>query len=187
MSHDGAFGAEQRLVQRGGVGRFTVWDARVALRAVAVAALAFGMAWVVTATTDEGGLAWGVRIGRSLPVAPACAAVGAAIALAPARARGELRALASLGRSPFESAFAAAVGGAVVALVAAVIVGADPVGRRRRVLSGDPARRRVSIRRGASSTRFTVGESSRTVRSRASLRWTPPRVRSRLCRSMGGR
>lgn len=106
--------------------RVTAWDTRIAVRAASVAALAFGVAWLITATTDEGGLAWGVRLGRSLPVAPACAAVGAAIALAPARARGELRALESLGRSPFESALAAVLGGAVVAIMAALLVAATP-------------------------------------------------------------
>jgi hypothetical protein len=124
--------ARQSLVQRAVVAasaipfRFTAWDGKVALRAAAIAILAFGVAWIVTASTDEGGLTWGVRLGRSLPVAPACAAVGAAIALAPARARGEIRALASLGRSPFESALAAVVGGAVVALAAAALMAAVP-------------------------------------------------------------
>jgi hypothetical protein len=120
------------MVQRGGVSgssislRFTRWDARVAIRAAAVAALSFGVAWLVTATTDEGGLSWGVRLGRSLPVAPACAAVGAAIALAPARARGEIRALESLGRSPLESSLAAVFGGGLIAFVAALVVAVAP-------------------------------------------------------------
>jgi hypothetical protein len=77
----------------------------------------------VTAASDEGGLAWGARAGRTLPLAPVCAAVGAWLALAPARARGDERALAALGRSPWEREAAAIFGGAIVALAAALAIG----------------------------------------------------------------
>jgi hypothetical protein len=85
--------------------------------------LALGLAWVVTAATDEGGISWGERAGRTLPLTPACAAVGAWAALAPGRARGEALALAALGRSRAQVAAAAVVGGALAAFVAAVTIG----------------------------------------------------------------
>ncbi len=103
--------------------RVTQWDAVIFARAAGVAALAFALAWLVPAATDEGGVPWGERAGRTLPLTPVCAAVGAWGALAPVRARGEARALEALGRSPSQIAAAAIAGGAAVALVAALAVG----------------------------------------------------------------
>jgi hypothetical protein len=99
------------------------WDGRALRRALGVGALMVGLAWLVTAATDEGNVAWSARLGRALPTTPICAAIGAWIAIAPARVRGELRALAALGRSPWQNARAAALGGALVAAVAAVAIG----------------------------------------------------------------
>jgi hypothetical protein len=104
--------------------RWTRWDSRVLLRAALVAALALTVAWLVTAATDEGGVRWGERAGRTLPLTPACAAIGVWIALQPVRSRGEARALEALGRSPAQVAAAAVAGGAAVAIVAAVAIGA---------------------------------------------------------------
>ena len=80
------------------------------------------LAWLVTAATDEGGVSWGERAGRALPLTPGCAAVGTWAALAPALARGEKRALEALGRSPARTGLAAAIGASAVALVAALAV-----------------------------------------------------------------
>jgi hypothetical protein len=102
----------------------TLWDARAFARAAVVATLALAVAWLITAATDEGGVAWGERAGRTLPLTPVCAAVGAGIALAPVRTRGEGRALAALGRSRVQVAAAAVSGGALVALAAALAIGA---------------------------------------------------------------
>ena len=102
--------------------RWTGWDARIASRALTLGALAFAVAWLVTATTDEGGVAWGVRAGRTLPIAPVCAALGTVIALAQVRARGEVRALEALGRAPWQNALAAVLGGAATAIVAASVM-----------------------------------------------------------------
>jgi hypothetical protein len=104
--------------------RVTRWDAVVFTRAAVVAALALALAWLITAATDEGGVPWGGRAGRTLPLTPVCAAIGAWGALAPVRARGEVRALEALGRSRVQIALAAIAGGAAVALVAALVVGA---------------------------------------------------------------
>lgn len=109
--------------ENGGGIRATRWDVFVLLRAAAVGAVALGMAWLVTAVTDEGGLSWGERAGRALPITPLCSAVGVWAALAPVRARGEALALGALGRSPGQMVGAAVAGGALVALVAALAVG----------------------------------------------------------------
>ena len=52
------------------------------------------------------------RAGRTLPLAPLCSAVGAALALGTARVRSEVRALEALGRAPGESARLAALAAA---------------------------------------------------------------------------
>jgi hypothetical protein len=103
--------------------RITRWDAVVFVRAAVVAGLALGLAWLITAATDEGGVPWGERAGRTLPLTPVCAAVGAWGALAPIRARGEVRALEALGRSRVQITLAAIAGGAAIALAAALALG----------------------------------------------------------------
>jgi hypothetical protein len=95
-------------------------------RGVFPASLALALAWLVTAATDEGGVSWGGRAGRTLPLTPACAAIGAWVALAPVRARGEAVALAALGRSRAQVAAAAVAGASLVAFVAAALIGAGP-------------------------------------------------------------
>jgi hypothetical protein len=85
--------------------------------------MTLGLAWLVTAATDEGGVSWGERAGRTLPLTPLCAAVGAWVALAPVRSRGEGLALEALGRSHAQIGAPAVVGGAVVALAAATAFG----------------------------------------------------------------
>jgi hypothetical protein len=102
---------------------WTRWDGRQLTRAATTAALTFALAWLVTAATDEGGVAAGERAGRTLPLAPFCAAVGAWVALAPALWRGEALALEALGRSRPQIAAAAVLGGALVALAAALGLG----------------------------------------------------------------
>ncbi len=103
--------------------RVTRWDAVVFARAAVIAGLALALAWLITAATDEGGVPWAERAGRTLPLTPVCAAVGAWGALAPVRARGEVRALEALGRSRMQISAAAIAGGAAIALVAALVLG----------------------------------------------------------------
>ncbi|HEY1691083.1 MAG TPA: hypothetical protein VGG39_02920 [Polyangiaceae bacterium] len=100
----------------------TPWDTRLFARAAAAAVVALALAWLVTTATDEGGVAWGERAGRTLPLAPLCAAVGAWAALAPVRARGEVVALEALGRSTAQIAAAAVCGAAAVAVLAAAAI-----------------------------------------------------------------
>jgi hypothetical protein len=104
-------------------GAWTAWDTQVFGRAAGAAAATLLLAWLVTAATDEGGVAWGERVGRTLPLAPLCAALGVSAALAPVRWRGEAGALAALGRSRAQVAAGAVAGGAVVAIVAALFIG----------------------------------------------------------------
>ncbi len=103
---------------------WTEWDSRAFARGTAIASVALALVAVVTAASDEGGLSWGARAGRTLPLAPVCAAVGAWLALAPARTRGDDRALEAIGRSPFEREAAAIAGGALVAVIAAIAIAA---------------------------------------------------------------
>ncbi len=98
------------------------WDIRLLLRAGTVSAVALGLAWLITAATDEGGISWTERAGRTMPLTPACAAIGVWIALAPVCARGEALALGALGRSRAEVVAAAILGGALVSLLAAAAV-----------------------------------------------------------------
>lgn len=102
---------------------FTRWDLGQVVRAALATALTLGLAWLVTAATDEGGVSWGERAGRTLPLTPLCATVGAWVALAPALSRGEALALAALGRSRAQIAVAAVAGGALVAVAASVALG----------------------------------------------------------------
>lgn len=95
------------------------------MRAAAAAALALGLALLVTAATDEGGVAWGERLSRTLSLCPVCAAIGVWASLGPARARGETLALAALGRSNAQAGGAAVLGGSGLALAAALAMGAS--------------------------------------------------------------
>lgn len=104
----------------------TRWDVQLFVRAAALAVLALGLAWLVTAATDEVGISWGEHAGRTLPLAPVCAGFGAWLALTPACARGEALALAALGRARIQVAGAAVAGGAALALVVALAIEAAP-------------------------------------------------------------
>jgi hypothetical protein len=84
------------------------------------------VACLVTAATDEGGVAWAERVARTLPLTPACAALGVWASLAPVYARGEGRALQALGQSPARVAAAAIVGAALVPFAAAVAMALLP-------------------------------------------------------------
>lgn len=104
----------------------TPWDLRALGRAFGAAALGLLVVWIVTAASDEGQLTVGARAGRSLPLAPLCSAVGAALALGTARVRLESRAFEALGRSPAETSRAAALGAALPSLVVALAIALIP-------------------------------------------------------------
>jgi hypothetical protein len=98
------------------------WDVRIAWRAAAVGSLAFSVAWLATAATDEGGIAWAERAGRVLPVVPACSAVGAWAVLLHAVVRGETLALAALGRREGRVALPAVLGAAGISLATSLVL-----------------------------------------------------------------
>jgi hypothetical protein len=93
------------------------------MRAFGATLLALAVVWLITAASDEGQLSMWTRAGRTLPLAPLCSAVGAALALGTSRARSEVRALEALGRAPAESALYAAIGAAVPSLVMGLAIG----------------------------------------------------------------
>jgi hypothetical protein len=97
------------------------WDARLAARTFALIALAFLAALLLTAATDEGGVAWIERIARTLPALPLAGAAGAWLATAPLRTRGDLRALASIGRNPWQIARPAVAASVLAHVLAAAL------------------------------------------------------------------
>lgn len=91
------------------------------VRATLTASVAWLVCLLVVAATDEGGVAWFTRLGRSLMMAPICAAIGVGLTLSIARATGELRALASIGRPETVSAWSAITGAVLPACVLALL------------------------------------------------------------------
>lgn len=104
----------------------TEWDLRAFARALGAALLALAVVWLVTAASDEGGLAASVRAGRILPVAPLCSAAAAVLALGTARVRQETHALEALGRSPAQTTRAVALGAAAPSLAIALVIALHP-------------------------------------------------------------
>lgn len=104
----------------------TPWDIRASLRALGATVLGLIVVWLVTAASDEGQLTVGARASRTLPLAPLCSAVGAALALGTARVRQESGAFEALGRSPSETGRAAAFGAALPSILVAIAIAAVP-------------------------------------------------------------
>ena len=105
----------------------TAWDLRTFARALGATLIGIVVVWLVTAASDEGQLTAGVRAGRTLPLAPLCSAIGAALALGTARVRDETRALEALGRSPGQSARAAAIGAALPSILIGLAIASSPI------------------------------------------------------------
>jgi hypothetical protein len=108
--------------------RPTPWDLRLAARTLALAVVALVAIALIEWFTSERGAAGssGAAIGP-LPLTPVAAAVAVSIALAPARASGELRALSALGASPLRSRAAALAVAAALGLFAAAAITAGRV------------------------------------------------------------
>ena len=105
----------------------TAWDLRTFARALGATLIGIVVVWLVTAASDEGQLTAGVRAGRTLPLAPLCSAIGAALALGTARVRDETRALEALGRSPGQSARSAAIGAALPSILIGLAIASSPI------------------------------------------------------------
>lgn len=101
----------------------TAWDVRSFVRALGATLMAVVLVWLVTAASDEGQLAIGVRAGRTLPLFPICGAAGVVLALGTARQKQEIHALETLGRSPAEIATAAVCGATLPSIVVAALLG----------------------------------------------------------------
>jgi hypothetical protein len=97
------------------------FDKQLAARAAAVSGLAWLVAAVVVAATDEG-QGWAPRAGLVAALAPIAGGIGAWTALGVAALRGEVRALAALGVPPARVSIGAACGGAAPALIGALLV-----------------------------------------------------------------
>lgn len=98
------------------------WDRKVALSAGLATLLGFALALLVTAGTDEGGVTWAERASRALGALPLAAGFATWLALEARRARGELTALAALGRSPRRCGVAALVGALFAAVTLTTVV-----------------------------------------------------------------
>jgi hypothetical protein len=98
-------------------------DRKNAVRAFAIAALLFAVAFLISASSDEGGVRFATRLARALPLAPLCSAIAARLTLASSRAKIEALTLESLGRSPSRNNAGAVAGAALFALAAAALVG----------------------------------------------------------------
>jgi hypothetical protein len=104
----------------------TPWDTKVARRTALLLGLVFALAVLVTAASDEGGVAWSVRAARTLPVLPVAGAVSAYLTLAPLRRRGDVRALSALGQAPWRIVRPAVIACAALHLLVAALVIAWP-------------------------------------------------------------
>ena len=98
----------------------TAWDRRTALSTGALTALAFVVALLLGAATDEGSVPWAERLVRALPVIPLCSALAAALSLRTTQRRGELVALESLGLPPWRAAVPIVIGAAAPAVLMVV-------------------------------------------------------------------
>lgn len=101
-------------------------DAHQARRAFAMSALAFVVALLLSAASDEGGVAWATRLTRALPIAPFAAALGVWLTLSSRRAKADALALEATGRSPKRNSAGAVVGGATFALLFALVLAMWP-------------------------------------------------------------
>lgn len=99
----------------------TPWDKRTFARTLALTVVAFVAALLLGAATDEGNVRWMERVARTLPALPIAGAAGAWLAMAPLRTRGEVRALAAIGRNPWEIVRPAIAACAFAHLVAAIL------------------------------------------------------------------
>ncbi len=100
----------------------TAWDRRTFALTFAMGALLFGVACVVSGATDEGSVAWSMRVARTAPLVPICGAVVTFLALRRAERRGEMLAFESIGVSPARVGAYAIVAAAVLGVIAAACV-----------------------------------------------------------------
>lgn len=103
-------------------GAVAPFDRLLFRRALAFSVAATLLALGVVVLTDEPLSTPGMRAARMAAFAPALAALGVSVALAQARGRGELRALAALGASPWRAARGAVLAGWLVGALAVALL-----------------------------------------------------------------
>ena len=103
------------------------YDYRLAARTLALSLVALSVVGLIEWITDERGIATPGTGGRSiglLPLVPVAGAIAVLVALAPAQASGELRALSALGAAPLRARAAPIVTAALLACLAGLFVAA---------------------------------------------------------------
>jgi len=98
------------------------YDRALLGRTLALTLIVGVIALGVAVATDEAYSTWRMRTARMSAFTPALAALGASLVLSQARARGELRALAALGHSPWRVALGPMVAGWLFGLAACAAV-----------------------------------------------------------------
>ncbi len=104
----------------------TPYDKRLFGRGLLFTLVALALLGLLSAATDEGGVALLERIGRVLPLVPVAAAMATGLVVAQQRSRGEERALSAMGARPERTSAPAALGASLVALAAALAIGLGP-------------------------------------------------------------
>jgi len=99
----------------------TAYDSLLARRAAALGIALGALVFLAMLGTDDVGSTHAGRLGRLAGLSSLAGAGGAFLALAQARARGEVRALSATGSSPVRTALGAVTGGAVVGLLGAAL------------------------------------------------------------------
>ena len=99
----------------------TAYDALLGRRSASLG-LAFAViAFLVMLGTDDAASTHAGRLGRLAALAPVAGAGGTFVAVAQARSRGELRALAATGIAPIRASFGGVLGGVLVGLLGALV------------------------------------------------------------------
>ena len=98
------------------------FDRSLFWQSVAFTLVSLGIAICVVVVTDEPFSTTPMRLARLSAFAPGLGAVGAAVAVARARGRGELRAQLALGATPWRAARGAALAAAVFGLLAVALL-----------------------------------------------------------------
>lgn len=109
--------------------RLTRFDLNLGMRTLGFSAVFLALSAAIAIATDEPFSTTGMRVARLCAFAPALAALGAGVALAQSTGRGEIRALAALGLTPWAAARGAAISTALIGVVALSLLlspSADP-------------------------------------------------------------
>lgn len=106
------------------------WIKRQAASALAIALMLSAALLLISAATDEGGVAWATRASRIVPLLPVPAAGAHALTLYRAARRGETRALEAVGVEPFSWQIWVALAALVPAFLGALTLalGTDDAG-----------------------------------------------------------